>query len=650
MPELKITITAENQKALDELKQLQDKLFKLQETVKNYKGDWPLTHTIETAIPKIQGRITELQGTLTKAGVAFDNFGNDTQKIAIGSNRAGLALNDLSRIAQDAPYGFIGISNNLNPMIESFGRLVDKEKGVKNALASMASSLTGPAGIGLAVGVVSALLVVFSKQITEAFQKPTDKLKEFYDELNKINAKVYEVVGQAQANKAIGGAYVDAITGTGDIKVKENALNKLKELFKENADIQKIKITDDKNYLLSLLNTAASQQEWIGKEKLNNEALRVVYTDKFKLEDERRIKLLKLSKSYEEDQKKLGTSASTETKIFSEQQNKAKIAEINNDIDSRIKSVMSNLPKAIDAGKRINDALLGFNFTEKKNTTATVVDNSVQDAYKGIMLDRFASERLKRNMKGQDLSLIFLDTPESVVAKEKKRVDSIKTLLRPVIDRMAEEGGLGDILSKKAAPIAEKNKADDEEFKRKGKEKLKVITDQENAYKQFAKTISSSVTNSLVGMYDAMQKGENPVQALTDSFARLAEQLAASVIQALIFRAVMAGITGGVSEIGGATTGLASIADYIMAGISPHATGGITTGPSVGLIGEAGPEAIMPLSKLSSFLNTSFNAGAMKSNSSGNGGQFVLRGQDLLVALNRTQKASNLKGQSISLA
>jgi hypothetical protein len=40
----------------------------------------------------------------------------------------------------------------------------------------------------------------------------------------------------------------------------------------------------------------------------------------------------------------------------------------------------------------------------------------------------------------------------------------------------------------------------------------------------------------------------------------------------------------------------------------------------------------------------------MKSNSSGNGGQFVLRGQDLLVALNRTQKASNLKGQSISLA
>jgi hypothetical protein len=58
----------------------------------------------------------------------------------------------------------------------------------------------------------------------------------------------------------------------------------------------------------------------------------------------------------------------------------------------------------------------------------------------------------------------------------------------------------------------------------------------------------------------------------------------------------------------------------------------------------------MPLSKLSSFLNTSFNAGAMSGSSAGSGGQFVLRGQDLLLAVNRSQKASNIKGQSISLA
>jgi hypothetical protein len=57
----------------------------------------------------------------------------------------------------------------------------------------------------------------------------------------------------------------------------------------------------------------------------------------------------------------------------------------------------------------------------------------------------------------------------------------------------------------------------------------------------------------------------------------------------------------------------------------------------------------MPLSKLSNFLNTSFNAGAMSNNTTSNGTQFVLRGQDLLLSVNRAQKASNLKGQNISL-
>ena len=51
-------------------------------------------------------------------------------------------------------------------------------------------------------------------------------------------------------------------------------------------------------------------------------------------------------------------------------------------------------------------------------------------------------------------------------------------------------------------------------------------------------------------------------------------------------------------------------------------------------------------------MKTSFNAGAMASgaNAGGGGGHFVLRGQDLLLATNRAQKASNLKGQTISLA
>lgn len=73
------------------------------------------------------------------------------------------------------------------------------------------------------------------------------------------------------------------------------------------------------------------------------------------------------------------------------------------------------------------------------------------------------------------------------------------------------------------------------------------------------------------------------------------------------------------------------------------ANGGIVSGPTMGLVGEypgakSNPEVIAPLDKLKSMIGGQ------------GGGTFILRGQDLLLATNRAQKASNLKGQNISLA
>lgn len=73
------------------------------------------------------------------------------------------------------------------------------------------------------------------------------------------------------------------------------------------------------------------------------------------------------------------------------------------------------------------------------------------------------------------------------------------------------------------------------------------------------------------------------------------------------------------------------------------ANGGIVSGPTMGLVGEYpgaqnNPEVIAPLDKLKDMIG------------GGGGGSFVLRGQDLLLSVNRAQKASNLKGQNISLA
>jgi DhnA family fructose-bisphosphate aldolase class Ia len=73
-----------------------------------------------------------------------------------GAAQAGQSITNLSRIAQDAPFGFIGIANNINPLVESFGRLKAETGSTGGALKALVSGLSGPAGLGLAFGVVTA--------------------------------------------------------------------------------------------------------------------------------------------------------------------------------------------------------------------------------------------------------------------------------------------------------------------------------------------------------------------------------------------------------------------------------------------------------------------------------------------------------------
>jgi hypothetical protein len=76
--------------------------------------------------------------------------------------------------------------------------------------------------------------------------------------------------------------------------------------------------------------------------------------------------------------------------------------------------------------------------------------------------------------------------------------------------------------------------------------------------------------------------------------------------------------------------------------VQKFANGGIISGPTLGLMGEypgasSNPEVVAPLDKLKDMIG------------GGGGGTFVLRGQDLLLSVNRAQKASNIKGQNIIL-
>jgi hypothetical protein len=120
-------------------------------------------------------KLNEFSAQASKSGAVLGGA------VAKGSNQAAFALHNLGRVAQDAPFGFIGIQNNLNPLLESFQRLKSETGSNGLALKALGQSLIGPAGLGIALSVVSAG-ILFYQQYQQRANKEVANAKKVTDE------------------------------------------------------------------------------------------------------------------------------------------------------------------------------------------------------------------------------------------------------------------------------------------------------------------------------------------------------------------------------------------------------------------------------------------------------------------------------------
>jgi hypothetical protein len=478
----------------------------------------------------------------------------------------------------------------------------------------------GPAGIGVAIGVVSSLAVTFSKEISEFFKGPTSELEKFRDELNKVAQEIYKLIGQEQTKRTKGILLVELITG-GDKTQQQEALKQLKKLYGDSKAIQDAKLGADKAFYTTLVNQAAIQSGAVATEKNNAAQLDKLYAEQIQNEQKRNAELQKLDKGEGLGFFKAGKGA------YQKRIDELKL-EVNTQYDILGKEIEKNIAnleaRTFKALQNITllpspDKIVKPKKEPKIKSPVKLISDGVYDA----SLETEAREQLSK-------------TPFVSKIPEAANIGS------GTLFGMFDENLNGKIRTTK-------NELTD--FLRQTKEGFAQANMEAN---QFANQMASGVTNSLQSAFDALIKGENVFEALSNSVLQFAADLGFAIIRAQLLAYIQAGLAVSGTGLAGAAAGGGGILNTLMnllgLGVTKNAKGGITNGPSLGLIGEAGPEAIMPLSKLSSFLNTSFNAGAMSSGVTGSGGQFVLRGQDLLLAVNRSQKASNIKGQSISLA
>lgn len=142
---------------------------------------------------KLNKALDLIKKTQAELGTLSRNVPDPFKGVTAGANQAGLALTNLGRVAQDAPFGFIGIQNNINPLLESFQRLKLETGSTGGALKALGSSLIGAGGLGLAVSLVTSALTFMSlsaggtKEKLEGLAKAMDEAnKKAGDELARV--------------------------------------------------------------------------------------------------------------------------------------------------------------------------------------------------------------------------------------------------------------------------------------------------------------------------------------------------------------------------------------------------------------------------------------------------------------------------------
>jgi len=595
-----------------EANQLQAELIKAENQLKQFQNQLKRS-TDTTQIAQLQKAIGNLNGTISNVNVAMGNTAKKT-------GDATQSLINMSRIAQDAPYGFIGISNNLNPMLESFQQLAKTEGGTKKALTAMIDGLSGPAGLGVALGIASSLLVVFSKQITAAFEGSADKLKGLREELKKLNEDVFKIAGAAQSSQTLGTILVGKATDTNNsIEYRKNALKKFIELYKDNAEVQSLDIKElnkyNQQYLQSINNRAAVQQLEIGKTDNYTQALSAANAEYKKLVKERDDLIKNVSPTLKQQEAGI-------TKKMLEDQIKASYVQ-----------PLKNAKLEIDAAKAalsgtVNN-LLNFGTPDKKGKKEKdAFAEELADETKRLRYEMFQRKQMIDKLK--DISSpILMEKPEDKAKREKQRLAGIK-----LFGESKMTGDFGESLVGKTSAFYEETKKGNDIIAA----NINLTKQQTEAYWQMADTISNFATNAVMGLWASMEQGMSLGEALGNMFMDLAKQIAAAAIKALAFQAILSLIPGAQ----GAGIAAGSFTD-IFKRVLGLADGGIVTGPTLAMVGEGNEsEAVLPLSKLGGIMQTTFNAGSMASNSRG-GGEFILRGSDLVLATQRANVNLNYR-------
>lgn len=133
-----------------------------------------LQQKLSEAQKKIDSFSKSSDKNLDKFGKASVKASKDVTKLGKGAISGSSAMTSFNRTIQDAPFGLMGVSNNITNLTEQFGYLKAKTGSAGGALKAMLRDLKGFGGISLVVSLATSLMLVFGDKLFET----KDKVKE----------------------------------------------------------------------------------------------------------------------------------------------------------------------------------------------------------------------------------------------------------------------------------------------------------------------------------------------------------------------------------------------------------------------------------------------------------------------------------------
>ncbi len=502
-------------------------------------------------------------------GSAVNDTGNKLKGLPSQSGQATLALSNLGRVASDAPFGFIAIANNIEPLIQSLQGLGRTSGGIGGTLKALGASLIGPGGLLLGFSLVSSAITVavqkygslgnainaiFGRQ--DALVKQTADAAKSYEKFNQQLKTSADIQGAAAGSTAGEAAKVQALAKivqdqTKTYSERNTALKELQSINKTyfgDIDLEKGKL--DKLTTSVEAYTKATIQSAITKAFESEIGATTVELDR-----QQRV-LDKLRPAYEEtsaairgtskalpglaqaqEQFTLGNAAVTAGKAFKEQETAV------NALQERIKELNSGINSSVEAyNKLLAEQKVANDATAKQAATDKVATKEISAKTAAITKENAArAERLKL-LLAEAGQIQTVDTNASFPALSKAILDSFKTSSSDFTEAIKTAAGrLG------------------RDFTIIPPESIQAAIDNVNRLKlaglQAGEAFAAFVSPAIDSVFNAIENGESVIKALGRSIKQLVVDLIKATLKAAAFALVISAASGGTISFGTAFRG-----------------------------------------------------------------------------------------------